>query len=96
MAQKTWFPQSHQMIFDRNNKGSYPHSVFVGLTAPLLNLPTMVWRGVISPPLHGIKFIAIFSLGSIWAGFRGHLRGELIPMPNVTIEIVNVVGEKKP
>ena len=87
-AEITWFPQVHQVVFDRNNSEPYLHSVWIGLTVPLFNLPTMIWNSVIVPSVRGLIITLIFCACNVWAGLRGHLCGRLVALPELTIEVV--------
>ena len=83
-APRTWFPASHQMSFGEDCDSSWLHSMWVGFTAPLLNLPTMLWRAVIKPPIIGIWFIFNFFIVSAIAGLRGKVHGYLVEKPIIT------------
>ena len=65
----TWFPHPWQVIVLHNP--SYLHSVFVGLTSPILNLPFMVWRLILEPVLRGVFGILGFTARSVFFGLTG-------------------------
>jgi hypothetical protein len=43
---RIWFPNVWQVVPSKND--SYLHSLFVGLTSPLINLPHYLWLLVVS------------------------------------------------
>lgn len=72
---RTWFPAHTQIGLTDGVNTSRLHSLWVGVTAPILNLPTMVWQMVMMPLLFGIfslfKLIAI----SVYYGASGNVIG---------------------
>jgi len=72
---RIWFPDAHSVSIVRQPKEFYFHSLFVGITAPLLNLPYMIWSSIVMPMLGGI-FVVTVSVFSIFiAGIRGNVAG---------------------
>lgn len=75
MLKRTWFPtMSDTRIVDRQAT-SYIHSLWVGLTSPFLNLPTMVWWSIVTPVLFGVWVIFLAFALSILAGITGRVVG---------------------
>ena len=93
-AEKTLFPESHQVIFGKVEGSSRLHSLFVGFTAPFMNLPTMLWRGVIFPPLRGLWFIGHLFIAGIIGGVLGRVHGRMVKMPVMHIAIVDARDEE--
>lgn len=87
--QRTLFPQQHQFIIGRIQGQSYLSSLFVGLTAPVINLPLMLWQGVIKPPIRGLFFIVSFFIMGAIAGVMGRANGLVVDMPKVNITVTD-------
>lgn len=83
----TWFPEPHQIMFDSHNEQSYLHSVWIGCTSPLLNLPLMLWYHVISPVIRGLWFILNFFILSFINGLSGRMFGAIVAMPVITVHV---------
>lgn len=47
-----WFPDLNGFKFQRNE--SWLNSAWIGITAPIINLPVILWRTVISAFLEGV------------------------------------------
>ena len=73
---KTLFPLAHQvMIITNGKKPPLSRSIFIAFSAPILNLPSMIWRLVIVPLVIGIIQVVAFPCSCVWAGLRGRLDG---------------------
>jgi hypothetical protein len=83
-APRTWFPAPYQIYFGDATNSSWLHSMWVGFTAPLLNLPSMLWRAVIRPPIFGVWLILNFFIVSAIAGLRGKVHGYLVDAQAMT------------
>jgi len=92
-VQRTWFPASYQLVFGEIKDSSWLHSMWVGFTAPLLNLPTMLWRAVIQPLISGVWLIFNFFIVSAIAGVRGKVHGYLVEMPTMIVTITDAKEE---
>lgn len=88
-VKRTLFPEQHQFVAGRIKGSSYLSSVWIGCTAPLLNLPLMLWRGVVKPPILGLVLIVQFFVLAMIAGFRGQAHGFVIDIPSITIRITD-------
>lgn len=93
--QRTLFPLQHQFVIGNVKGQPYIASLFVGFTAPFMNLPTMMWRSVIKPPITGLTFIIQFFFMAIIAGLMGRAHGFLIDMPEVIVTVTDGSEEKK-
>lgn len=92
---KTWFPDQHQLVIGDIKDSSYLHSLWVGLTAPALNLPLMLWYSVFMPMVRGLWFILMYFIFCALAGLRGRAHGFLVDMPTMTITIIDATVEDK-
>ena len=54
MDKTLWFPGVHQVFFEREKKPSYLHSVFIGFTTPIMNLPSVIVLSILSPLFRGV------------------------------------------
>jgi hypothetical protein len=72
---RIWFPNATSIAIVRQSKEYYFHSVFVGITAPILNLPYMIWNSILIPLVEGITVVAISVLSTFIAGIRGDVAG---------------------
>jgi hypothetical protein len=88
-VERTLFPEQHQFIIGRIKGQSYLSSLWIGFTAPLINLPLMLWRGVIIPPFVGLFFIAQFFVLGALAGLLGRAHGFTVDIPKVIIKVTN-------
>jgi hypothetical protein len=65
---RSWFPPADQVMVLKGRNISYFHSLWIGLTVPLLNMPIIVFRLIVMPLLHGLfnliaVVVALFVLG---------------------------------
>jgi hypothetical protein len=65
---RSWFPPADQVMVLKGQNVSYFHSLWIGLTVPLLNMPIIVFRLIVMPLLHGFfnsiaVVVALFILG---------------------------------
>jgi len=68
-----WFPKLEQ-VFQETNP-SYVRSLFIGITAPVLLLPRMLWNHIIDPLVYGIFTFIICMVRTVILGFMGELTG---------------------
>jgi hypothetical protein len=74
-ATRTWFPLHGQLGLTDASNTTRLHSLWVGLTAPILNLPTLVWVLILSPMLNGfVNLFNVFAL-SAYYGVTGQMIG---------------------
>jgi hypothetical protein len=90
---RTWFPQPHQLMIGPTDGTPYLHSLWVGLTAPLFNLPVMLWHLVLLPIITGLTAIVKFFFVTAIAGVRGQAHGFDISAP---VESLTVSSENEP
>ena len=81
-----WLPEPWQIIMLRNP--NYLNSVFIGLTNPIWNLPTMVWTLLLAPVLRGLYFILRFIVSCVVLGIMGRVTALPIPQPGFTVQVV--------
>lgn len=55
MSDNLWFPEMHQIV--PGVCQSRARSAFIGFTAPILNLPKLVWRLLLAPVISGTFII---------------------------------------
>ena len=70
----TLFPDPRLVHFGAKNP-SYFNSLFVGLTAPLINLPVLIWNCILKHTLFGLYAVVMFILTSVVMGIRGRAHG---------------------
>jgi hypothetical protein len=75
MIKKSWFPTANRVAIVDTSATNYFHSVWVGVTAPILNLPTMVWLSIVYPMLQGILEVVLAITLSVSAGIVGMVVG---------------------
>jgi hypothetical protein len=92
-AKRTLFPEQHQFVIGHVEGQSYLSSLWIGFTAPLINLPIMLWRSVIKPPFYGLFFIVQFFILAMVAGLCGRAHGFVIDMPTISYRITSVDGD---
>lgn len=68
-----WFPEPYQVSTLPNP--NYLNSLWIGLTNPLWNLPTMLWILILRPVLVGVVGIVAFTLRCTIAGVLGRATG---------------------
>lgn len=72
---RTWFPLHDEVSLIRREDNSYLHSLWIGITAPLINLPMLLFFEVLVPMLAGIWTIARFFFYTFIAGVTGNAIG---------------------
>jgi len=72
---RSWFPSVANVVTVKYGKVSYIHSLWVGLTAPLFELPIMIYRGLIKPLTGGLLAIILVIFSCWFAGIRGRAAG---------------------
>jgi hypothetical protein len=72
---RTWFPDHTQVGLIHRDQNSYLHSLWIGFTAPLFNLPGLLWSEVIAPFFGGLWVIAKFFFFTFVAGVTGNAIG---------------------
>ncbi len=84
----TLFPETHQVfVSDKavNNPASYFHSVWVGSTSGLINMPLMIWHMIILPLFATIRFIAVFTVLTFMHGLMGRVSGRILDEPRMIV-----------
>lgn len=76
-------PDPHQIVIVRNP--TYWKSLLVGLTAPFLNLPLMLWQLIVLPVWRGVLTIVRFTLTCWIFGPLGWLVGMPFMKPTFVI-----------
>lgn len=73
----SWFPKANRiaMTEDGENRPPYLHSLFVGLTVPILELPSMIWRMILFPLIDGIVALILLIVVIVISGIRGNAFG---------------------
>lgn len=77
-SRKTWFPNMDQVFFKFGSEvpsGNYLNSVWVGLTAPFVNLPVLLFRFLLIPFLMGFFYIVGIFITCIFMGLSGNIVG---------------------
>ena len=77
-----WLPDYFQVSLGRTEGTPYLHSLWVGLTAPLINLPQLVWEAMLRPFFRGALTIATYTARCWFHGLRGEARGVPVPRPD--------------
>lgn len=72
---RTWFPDHTQVGLIHRNQNSYLHSLWIGFTAPLFNLPALLLSEVVAPFFIGLLVIAKFFFFTFVAGITGNAVG---------------------
>lgn len=72
---RTWFPDYSQIAVVERKYTSYFYSLWVGLTAPILNLPVMIWNEILVPVLDGVITVVTGTIMSVLAGIVGLAAG---------------------
>ncbi|WP_297478309.1 hypothetical protein [Ferrovum sp.] len=78
---RTWFPSSTELFCDIDSKkleltpSAYLHSLWVGFSAPIINMPELVWRLIITKFVDGVCTITIFVLISWFNALLGKAIG---------------------
>ena len=86
-VKRIWFPEQHQIVISQEGSNApYLHSVWVGITAPVMNLPVIVWHSIIKPALMGLLFVVRYTWYCVAAGLMGRAQGLNIAMPQVEIQ----------
>lgn len=71
MYKQSWFPHPRNITVVPRGVVPYRHSLWVGLTAPILNLPSMVFEVIIAPVVAGFISIIMITGVSVVAGISG-------------------------
>lgn len=72
---RTWFPLHDEVALINKSENSYLHSLWIGLTAPLFNLPMLLFFEVLIPVLAGCWTIIKFFFFTFIAGVTGNAVG---------------------
>jgi len=75
MAKRTWFPSPTQVFVVERKNTSYLHSLWVGITTPIFNLPSLVWEEILAPVIKGVFIILLATVVSMFAGLCGVAAG---------------------
>jgi hypothetical protein len=68
------FPSHTQVTLVEKNP-SYWRSLWVGVSAPIINLPFLLWGMVVLPFLMGLLNVLMFILFTAFMGIRGKIAG---------------------
>ena len=75
-SRRTWFPLAHQVEIVERKDNSYLHSLWVGLTSPIIHLPELVWSALCCKSIpKGFKSVGIAIALSVVAGLAGRAAG---------------------
>lgn len=72
---RTWFPDHTQVGLIHKKDNSYLHSLWIGFTAPIFNLPGLFWSEVFAPTFGGLWTIIRFIFFTFIAGITGNAFG---------------------
>ena len=72
---QSWFPHTKNIAVVQPGIVPYSHSLWVGLTSPILNLPLMIWEVMIVPFVGGFFTIIGVSAVAVIAGVSGRALG---------------------
>jgi hypothetical protein len=73
-----WFPNPHQVFYEKNS--SYVRSLFIGLTAPFLLLPRLMWWCLLVPLTVGMLSMVSMLCKVVFEGIRGNANGRDITL----------------
>lgn len=68
------FPFFHQMTFKKNP--NYLASLWLGFTAPVLNLPITIWKFILRPIIVGVGGFIMWNILFFFAGLFGYASGK--------------------
>lgn len=74
-----WFPECHQVFYQKNK--SYWNSLFIGMTAPIILLPKLIYINVLEPLVIGIYDLFHSIIQVQLFGIMG-----LVTTSNITVE----------
>lgn len=89
---KLWFPEPYQIHTGKNP--DYLHSLFIGLTNPLWNLPTMIFIMILKPVLMSVFYILLFIFRCTALGVIGHLGSKNTPPSTVRFVVLSKDDDK--